>query len=230
MKEKIFTALKLKFAEVQDAILNRVAEKMSETVTTEDAVATSVEGVTLQNLIDSYADNRATEASVTAVRNFRQKHGLGEDGKPIKKEDPPKPPKKGEPGDEAPEWFKAYQAKVEADLTDARSRLEGYEKTKTRETLTSKVVAKLKEKGVDEAFIPLLTKNINVDSEDQVDQLVEGMHKDYQVIVQTKAEQGVVISVPPSPVHGDKQGEAVGKAIAEKRNTGKQAGVQGKPL
>lgn len=230
MKEKIFSALKTKFEGIQDAILNRVAEKMSETVTTEEAVATSVEGVTLQNLLDSYADSRATDAAQSAVRNFRQKHGIGEDGKPMKKEDSPKPPKKGDSGDEPPEWFKAYQSKVDADLTEAKSRLEEMDKSKTREKLKVTVVTRLKEKGVDEAFIPLLTKNINIDSEDQLDQLVDGMHKDYQSIVQTKAEQGVVISVPPSPVHGDKQGEAIGKAIAEKRNTGKTTGVQGKQV
>lgn len=231
MKEKIFTALKLKFNEVQDAILNRVAEKLSETVTTEDAVATAVEGVTLQNLLESYADSRANDAAQTAVRNFRQKHGLGEDGKPTKKEDP-KPQQKPEPtgGDEPPQWFRDYQKKVEADLTEAKTKLQEYENSKTQEKLMGLVKAKLKEKGVDEAFIPLLTKNISIGSENQIDQLVTGMHEDYQSIVQTKAEQGVVISVPPSSVQVDKQGEALGKMIAEKRNTGKQAGVQGKKV
>ena len=231
MKEKIFAGLKTKFDGVQDAILNRVAEKLSETVTTEDAVATAVEGVTLQSLLDSYADSRANEASQTAVRNFRQKHGLGEDGKPIKKEDP-KPQPKPEPtgGDEPPQWFRDYQAKVEADLTEAKTKLQEYENSKTQEKLMGLVKAKLKEKGVDEDFIPLLTKNIAIGSEDQIDQLVTGMHEDYQSIVQTKAEQGVVISVPPSSVQVDKQGEALGKQIAEKKNTGKQAGVQGKQV
>ncbi len=231
MKEKIFAGLKTKFDGVQDAILNRVAEKLSETVTTEDAVATAVEGVTLQSLLDSYADSRANEASQTAVRNFRQKHGLGEDGKPIKKEDP-KPQPKPEPtgGDEPPQWFRDYQAKVEADLTEAKTKLQEYENSKTQEKLMGLVKAKLKEKGVDEDFIPLLTKNIAIGSEDQIDQLVTGMHEDYQSIVQTKAEKGVVISVPPSSVQVDKQGEALGKMIAEKKNTGKQAGVQGKQV
>jgi len=231
MKEKIFAGLKTKFDGVQDAILNRVAEKLSETVTTEDAVATAVEGVTLQGLLDSYADSRANEASQTAVRNFRQKHGLGEDGKPIKKEDP-KPQPKPEPtgGDEPPQWFRDYQAKVEADLTEAKTKLQEYENSKTQEKLMGLVKAKLKEKGVDEDFIPLLTKNIAIGSEDQIDQLVTGMHEDYQSIVQTKAEKGVVISVPPSSVQVDKQGEALGKMIAEKKNTGKQAGVQGKQV
>lgn len=231
MKEKIFAGLKTKFDGVQDAILNRVAEKLSETVTTEDAVATAVEGVTLQSLLDSYADSRANEASQTAVRNFRQKHGLGEDGKPFKKEDP-KPQPKPEPtgGDEPPQWFRDYQAKVEADLTEAKTKLQEYENSKTQEKLMGLVKAKLKEKGVDEDFIPLLTKNIAIGSEDQIDQLVTGMHEDYQSIVQTKAEKGVVISVPPSSVQVDKQGEALGKMIAEKKNTGKQAGVQGKQV
>ena len=38
MKEKIFVALKTKFEGVQDAILNRVADKLSKTVTEENQI------------------------------------------------------------------------------------------------------------------------------------------------------------------------------------------------
>lgn len=233
MKEKIFVGLKTKFAGVQDSVLNRIAEKLAETVKEETEVTAAVEGVTLQGLLDSYADSRATEASHTAVRNFRTKYGIGEDGKPVKKpEDPPKPPETPPtpPGEDVPAWFKAYQTKVDQQLTEAKTKLDEYEKGKTQEKLMGTVKAKLKEKGVDEAFVPILTRNVIIGSEDQIDQLVEGMHTDYQSLVQTKAEQGVVISVPPTPVQTDKQGEALGKSIAEKKNTGSTTGVQGKKV
>ena len=69
MYQLILNALKAKFQGVSDAVLSRIANKLAKTVTSQEQVATSVEGVTLQQVIDSYADHRATEAQQTAVQN-----------------------------------------------------------------------------------------------------------------------------------------------------------------
>lgn len=93
MLQEILNALKAKFEGVSDAVLNRIAAKLAKTVTTAEQVKSAVDGVTLQQVIDSYADNRATEATQTAIRNYEQKHGL-KDGVKIdnqgdsKKKDP----------------------------------------------------------------------------------------------------------------------------------------------
>jgi len=81
MKKQILEALKAKFEGVSDAVLNRIADKLAKTVTKEEDVTTSVEGVTIQQVLDSYGDSRATEASQNAVTNYEKKHNLKDGNK-----------------------------------------------------------------------------------------------------------------------------------------------------
>ncbi len=69
MKKEILEALKAKFPGVSDNVLDRIANKLAKTVTTAEQVKTAVEGVTIQQVIESYGDSRATEASNTAREN-----------------------------------------------------------------------------------------------------------------------------------------------------------------
>lgn len=82
MRKQILDALKAKFPGVSDAVLGRIADKIAKTTTNEEDVATAVEGVTLQQVLDSYGDSRATEATQTAVSNYEKKHGL-KDGQKV---------------------------------------------------------------------------------------------------------------------------------------------------
>lgn len=77
----IIEALRNRFAGVSDAILGRVADKLAKTVTSEEQVATAVEGVTFQQVLESYGDSRANEAQQTAVRNYESKYGLKDGAK-----------------------------------------------------------------------------------------------------------------------------------------------------
>ena len=67
MKQKLFDALKAKFPGVNANVLNRIAEKLAKTVTTDEQVTTAVAGVTQEfiEIIESYGDSRATEAQQT---------------------------------------------------------------------------------------------------------------------------------------------------------------------
>lgn len=82
MRKELLEALKAKFAGVSDAILSRIADKLAKTVTTTEQVATAVEGVTFQQILESYGDSRATESAQTAVRNYEKQHSL-KDGEKI---------------------------------------------------------------------------------------------------------------------------------------------------
>ena len=62
MKKEILEALTTKFPGVSVSILDRIATKLAETVTTAEQVKTAVEGVTIQQVIESYGDSRGTEA------------------------------------------------------------------------------------------------------------------------------------------------------------------------
>jgi len=87
MREKILNALKTKYAGVDAKTLERVADKLGKTVTTEDAVQTAVDGVTVQQLMESYGDARANEAQASAVKNYEKQYGL-KDGKAIQNTEP----------------------------------------------------------------------------------------------------------------------------------------------
>jgi len=231
MKKQIFDALKTKFDGVQDSVLNRVASAMAKTVLKEEDVAGAVENTTMQQVIDSYGDIRATEASVVSVKNFREKYKIGEDGKLIERK--VEPVIKDEPiiiDPNEPAWFKAYREKAEKEAADLKARLEGIDKAKTQSELMLKLGGKLKEKGVDESFIPLFTRNLAIESEDKLDELVTGIHKDYTDLVQRKADEGVVISIPASAQGKPSETDAVAAGIAEKRNTGSSEGIKGKEL
>ncbi len=80
-EQQILTALQTKFSGVDAKILGRIAKKKAKTATSEADVKTIVDGITLQQVIDSHADFKATEASSTAVGNYEKKYGL-KDGKP----------------------------------------------------------------------------------------------------------------------------------------------------
>ena len=83
MRQLILDALKTKFTGVSEKILGRIADKLAKTVTTQEQVQTAVDGVQFQQVLESYGDSRATEATQTAVANYEAKHGL-KDGKVVK--------------------------------------------------------------------------------------------------------------------------------------------------
>lgn len=86
MKKVLLDALKAKFEGVSEAILSRIADKLAKTAKSDEDVTTLVEGVTFQNILESYGDSRATEAQQSAVSNYEKKHGL-KDGKKVKTEE-----------------------------------------------------------------------------------------------------------------------------------------------
>lgn len=150
MKDAILTALKTKFKGSNAVILNRIADKLAKSVTTEEAVATAVEGVT-QDLIDvmeSYGDSRANEAQQTAVSNYEAKHGL-KDGKPngggTGQEPKPSNQQPQEGGaDDVPAWAKALveQNKV---LAERIAQMNSERTTENRQQQLSAVYEKLPE-------------------------------------------------------------------------------------
>ncbi len=139
MKKKILEALKAKFEGVSEAILDRIATKLAKTATTEDQVATAVEGVTLQQVIESYGDSRATEAQQTAVRNYEAKHGL-KDGKPEKPAGD-EPNNNGEvpknSGEDTPAWAKTLMERLD--------RIEASKTAESRKQQLGKVIDRLPE-------------------------------------------------------------------------------------
>lgn len=117
-KKELIEALKTKFEGVQDSILGRIADRLiaSGKVKSAEDVATAVEGVTFQQILESYGDSRADEAQKTAVKNYETKHNI-KDGKPVEKPAEQKQEEKGgkqeqtggnpNPDEKIPAWAQA---------------------------------------------------------------------------------------------------------------------------
>ena len=138
----ILSALKTKFEGIDAKILGRIAKKHAKTATgtTEEDAKTIVDGITLQQVLDSYADYRATEATKTAVQNYETKHKL-RDGKPIETPEtnptpPPSTAPQGSAGkqDETPDWAKT----IIEDNRVLRAELESFKKEKTTSSRLAK--------------------------------------------------------------------------------------------
>lgn len=141
MRKQILEALKAKFEGVSDAVLGRIADKLAKTVTTEEQVATAVEGVTIQQVIENYADSRATEAQQTAVRSYEKKYGL-KDGAKVDGGAPTNEPKGG--NDDVPAWAQAIIDSNKS-LTERLNKMDGERTTATRKQQLAKITEKLPE-------------------------------------------------------------------------------------
>lgn len=142
MKKAILDALKAKFEGVSDNILDRIATKMAKTVTTEEQVKEAVENYTLQQVIDGYADSRASEAQQTAVKNYELKYHL-KDGNKLN-DTTPAPPTPPNTGGDVPAWAKALQETLQKQSEELAAFKRGNITTSRKKQLTD-ITAKLPE-------------------------------------------------------------------------------------
>lgn len=201
MKEQILEALRSKFPGRSAVILGRIADKLAKTATTPEQVTTAVEGVTpeLIEVIESYGDSRATEASTTAVTNYEAKYGLRE-GKPTT---PPAPTgegndnaPKGQADESVPAWAVSLTERVTA-LQNELNRRDAERTTTGRRQALEAIYGHLPEplrKGYER--IPLDTL-----SDDEFTKLSVDVTAEVGEIGQAFAAKGAVFSTP-SAHHG----------------------------
>ena len=210
MKTKILDALKPKFEGVSDAILERIATKLAKTVKTEDDVTTAVEGVTFQQVLESYGDSRATEAAKTAVKNYETQHKL-KDGKKVDDVEPNDDGKKKEGDDntDVPEWAKEF---IEANkrLKEELDTLKGEKTSNTRKTALTEVI-----KGLPTELQSRYEKDfarLNFKDDDDFNSWLEDTKKDVEGI-------NVKMSAFSSPLggqFGNKDEHGVSKLVKDK--------------
>jgi hypothetical protein len=198
MKEKILQLLRAKFQGTHNVVLDRVADHLSQTVKEESELETAIAGVeplvkSFSEVLQSETDRRVTDAQKKAIDNFRQKHGLDENGKPIQKPNP-EPPGGGQTPPQNPE------------LKKLQERLEAFEKKEKQGELMNSLKQKLKEKKIPEAFI----KGRTVESEDQIDNVLKEIETDFNGVKQHFINEGVLTETPPDPLGGiDKADEEI---------------------
>lgn len=136
--EQILAALQQKFSGVDTAILSRIANKKGEGVTDESKVNSIVEGISFQDVLNSYGDFRADGAASTAVKNYERKHNL-KDGKAV---DEPTTT------NESQDIAKLIADAVSAAVSPLSDKLTQFEAAKARETRGEQILAKAKEYGI----------------------------------------------------------------------------------
>ena len=132
--EQILAGLQQKFAGVDTAILTRIATKKAEGVTDETKVNSIIEGINFSDVLNSYGDFRAGDASKTAVTNYEKRHNL-KDGKPI---ETTTTTKTEENKDDVPAWAQALIDSNKS-LSDKLTQLET---EKTQATRSQQILAK----------------------------------------------------------------------------------------
>ena len=231
MYQIILNALKAKFQGVSDNILSRIATKLAKTATTQEQVTTAVEGVTLQQVIDSYADHRATEATQTAVQNYESKYGLkdGEKVTPVTVQQQGGQPTGGQPtqptagATETPEWAKQLIEQNKA-LTDRIAKMEGQRTTDNRKQQLSTIIAKLPEQ------LRKPYERITLDSmtDEEFNTLVTEVTTEVEGIANDINSKGAVFGRPTSSQGGGTSGNELTKeqqdAIAHRDSVNKTEG------
>jgi hypothetical protein len=203
MKEKIVLFLKTKLNGVAESYLNGVAEHYSKTITEEKQIETTFTDGVIDllklnaDILQREGDKRATEATKTALKTFQEKHGLNEDGTPIKKVGRPPKVKDVETDDsEDDEKIPKWAEKFLADQVELKQKVDAQLQEKTLAALSEKVSKHEKLKDIPASY--LKGRNLIPKSEAEIDQLADSIATDYNGFKQEMAEKGVVISVPPT--------------------------------
>lgn len=232
MKQQILTALKAKFVGVSDAILDRVATKLAQTVTTAEQVQTAVDGVTFQQVLESYGDSRATQATQTAVHNYETKYGLKDGVKvtppeqqpPVPPVTPPVTPPAG--GAEAvPAWA---QALIESNnsLKNELAQMKTDRTTETRKQQISTLIEKLPE-NLRKAYSRTPVDGL---TDEQFTTLVGEITTEVGDIQSSIQQKGAVFGKPAAQNGGNQGAELTKEQVAAISQRDGAAQGQGQPF
>lgn len=207
IQEQILAGLQTKFSGVDAAILTRIATKKAEGVTDASQVNSIVEGINFPDVLNSYGDFRAGDATRTSVSNYEKKHNL-KDGKPI---EDPNPNPNPNPAPKQPEDMATIIANaVSAAVKPLSDKLTQFETEKSQATRQEQIAAKAKEYGIPENFVPMLKIADDAD--------LDIFFKDAK---QTFANNGFQGVTPPesSEVKIEKESESIVNMINEGTKT-----------
>ena len=140
MEKKILDALTEKYTGVKESILRRVAAKLAKTVENEDDITTAVDGA-ITDVLEAYGDQRATDATKTAVANYERKHNL-KDGKAIDGGKPENDEPEQSTADDTPAWAKAL---IEANksLKERLDAMDGEKRSQSRKSIIDGILEPL---------------------------------------------------------------------------------------
>lgn len=171
MKQKLFEALKTKFLGVDAQVLDRIATKRAEGITDENQITSIIDGISFQDVLQSYGDFRAGDASTTSIKNYEKKYNLRESKTIDTQSTEPTPtPTPTNSDDMATLIANAVSAAVKP-LSD---KLVRFEKKTAAEQRASVIGTKAKEYGIPETLI----KRMNVPEVADLDEYFKDAKQD----------------------------------------------------
>ena len=204
--EQILAGLQQKFAGVDTAILTRIATKKAEGVTDETKVNSIIEGISFSDVLNSYGDFRAGDASRTSVLNYEKRHNL-KDGKPVETTTTTTTTKaEDKPDDMATIIANAVSAAVKP-LSD---KLAQFETEKSQATRQEQIMAKAKEYGIPENY----AKRCAIKDDEDLDAYFKDLKQEF-------ANDGFKGVTPPESAEAkiEKESESIAKMIDEGTKT-----------
>ena len=202
--EQILAGLQQKFTGVDTAILTRIATKKVEGVTDETKVNSIVEGISFSDVLNSYGDFSAGDASKTAVINYEKRHGLKE-GKPIENPNPkPKPEEKKD--DDVPAWAQALIDSNNILLTEVST----LKQERAQATRQEHILSKAKEYGIPENY----AKRCAIKDDEDLDAYFKDLKQEF-------ANDGFKGVTPPESAEQkiEKENESIAGMISEGTKT-----------
>ncbi|WP_294590813.1 hypothetical protein [uncultured Bacteroides sp.] len=197
--EQILAGLQQKFSGVDTAILTRIATKKAEGVTDETKVNSIVEGISFSDVLNSYGDFRAGDATRTSVLNYEKKHNL-KDGKPI--ENPNSDPKSEDKKNDVPAWA---QALIDSNK-NLSTELSALKQEKLQATRQEQILAKAKEYGIPENY----AKRCAIKDDEDLDVYFKDLKQEF-------ANDGFKGVTPPESAETkiEKENESIAGMISE---------------
>lgn len=220
IKRFILDSLKTKFAGIDEKVLNRIAAIAVKTVKSEEEAKTFVEETTLQQVIDSYADSRATDAQEKAVKSYEEKFGLKDGKKADATEEPGgeggeggngsatddgKNGGEGKGGEKVPDYVKSLFGKIDA-LTNEVTTLKAGKVADTRKSTLEALL-----KDAPEKTRNTFMKNFNrMQFKDDADfeEWIEEITPDVEEATTSQAASDGVVGRPKSGASTGKEGQA----------------------
>ena len=204
--EQILAGLQQKFAGVDTAILTRIATKKAEGVTDETKVNSIVEGISFSDVLNSYGDFRAGDASKTAVTNYEKKHNLKE-GKPI---EITTTTTQQQTTEQQPDMATIIANAVSAAVKPLSDKLAQFETEKVQATRSQQILAKAKEYGIPEKY----AKRCAIKDDEDLDAYFKDLKQEF-------ANDGFKGVTPPESAEAkiEKESESIAKMIDEGTKT-----------
>lgn len=210
METKILELLTTKFEGVSENVLSGIAKKIAKTAKNEDEATSAVEELTFQNILEQYADQRATAASLTAVKNYEKKFGI-KDGKKIEKDNDSenKQVELNENKDDVKELLKAILEQQKT-LGGRIATLEGDKISSSRKTQLDNLLSGLPE-SYKKAYSRLQYKDL---SDDDFSAMLTEIGSEVEGIKKSENARGAAFK-PPFTGSGDNPKKATDKEIDE---------------